>query len=63
MNINSSHLCNLMVSFSLQVHLSTEPYVYSEISGNTLGEKVNKNLLFDLSHSNLYITTEKKVCT
>ncbi|XP_028285692.1 plexin-B2b [Parambassis ranga] len=44
-----------------KVHLSAEPYMYSKISGNTLGEKVNKNLFFDLSHSNLYITTEKKI--
>uniref|UniRef100_A0AAQ6AQJ1 Sema domain-containing protein n=1 Tax=Amphiprion ocellaris TaxID=80972 RepID=A0AAQ6AQJ1_AMPOC len=26
-----------------------------------LGEKVNKNLFFDLGHSHLYITTEKKI--
>ena len=48
--------------FSVQVHLTTEPHVYDETHGDTVGEKVNKNLFFDLSHSNLYITTEKKVC-
>uniref|UniRef100_A0A3Q3JHN6 Sema domain-containing protein n=1 Tax=Monopterus albus TaxID=43700 RepID=A0A3Q3JHN6_MONAL len=29
--------------------------------GDTIGEKVNKNLFFDLSQSHLYITTEKKI--
>uniref|UniRef100_A0A7N8Y5T2 Plexin b2b n=1 Tax=Mastacembelus armatus TaxID=205130 RepID=A0A7N8Y5T2_9TELE len=36
-------------------------HVYSKIPGDTMGEKVNKNLLFDRSHSHLYITTEKRV--
>lgn len=45
-----------------QVHLTTEPYVYSTAFGDTVREKVNKNLFFDLSHSHLYITTDKKVC-
>uniref|UniRef100_A0A667YS91 Plexin b2b n=1 Tax=Myripristis murdjan TaxID=586833 RepID=A0A667YS91_9TELE len=42
-------------------HLTTNPEEYSQIPGDTAGEKVNKNLFFDLSHSHLYITTEKKV--
>ena len=46
----------------MQVHLADETYVYSKTPGVTMGEKVNKNLFFDLSHSHLYITTEKKVC-
>uniref|UniRef100_A0A672Z832 Plexin-B2-like n=1 Tax=Sphaeramia orbicularis TaxID=375764 RepID=A0A672Z832_9TELE len=29
--------------------------------GDTMGERVNKNLFFDLSQSDLYITTEKKI--
>uniref|UniRef100_A0A8C3AEW7 Plexin b2b n=1 Tax=Cyclopterus lumpus TaxID=8103 RepID=A0A8C3AEW7_CYCLU len=32
-----------------------------KVPGGTMGEKVNKNLFFDLSQSHLYITTEKKV--
>ncbi|KAM7414940.1 hypothetical protein PAMA_019658 [Pampus argenteus] len=44
-----------------KVHLTAEPYVYSKAPGDTMGEKVNKNLFFDLSHSHLYITTEKKI--
>uniref|UniRef100_A0AAQ5Z9L4 Sema domain-containing protein n=1 Tax=Amphiprion ocellaris TaxID=80972 RepID=A0AAQ5Z9L4_AMPOC len=44
-----------------KVHLTTDPYVYSKVPGDTRGEKVNKNLFFDLGHSHLYITTEKKV--
>ncbi|XP_040893585.1 plexin-B2b [Toxotes jaculatrix] len=44
-----------------KVHLNAEPYVYSKTPGDTIGEKVNKNLFFDLSHSHLYITTEKKI--
>lgn len=47
--------------FSVQVHLTAEPYVYSKAPGDTMGEKVNRNLFFDLSQSHLYITTEKKV--
>uniref|UniRef100_A0A672Z9J9 Plexin-B2-like n=1 Tax=Sphaeramia orbicularis TaxID=375764 RepID=A0A672Z9J9_9TELE len=34
---------------------------YSKTPGDTMGERVNKNLFFDLSQSDLYITTEKKV--
>lgn len=44
-----------------KVHLTDEPCVYSNAPGDTLGEKVNKNLFFDLSLSHLYITTEKKI--
>ncbi|XP_034541546.1 plexin-B2b [Notolabrus celidotus] len=44
-----------------KVHLAEEPYVYSEAPGDTMGEKVNKNLFFDLTQSHLYITTEKKI--
>lgn len=44
-----------------KVHLTTEPYVYSTAFGDTVREKVNKNLFFDLSHSHLYITTDKKI--
>lgn len=35
--------------------------VYSETAGVSIGEKVNRNLFFDLSNSHIYITTEKKV--
>uniref|UniRef100_A0A3Q0QW98 Plexin b2b n=1 Tax=Amphilophus citrinellus TaxID=61819 RepID=A0A3Q0QW98_AMPCI len=45
-----------------KVHLTTEPDEYGKAPGNNIGEKVNKNLFFDLSQSHLYITTEKKVC-
>ncbi|CAJ1056257.1 plexin-B2b [Xyrichtys novacula] len=45
----------------LKVHLADEPYEYSKAPGDTMGEKVNKNLFFDLSHSHLYITTERKI--
>ncbi|XP_078138497.1 plexin-B2-like [Centroberyx gerrardi] len=44
-----------------KAHLTTNPDVYSKNPGDTIGEKVNKNLFFDLSHSHLYITTEKKI--
>uniref|UniRef100_A0A3Q3N3B9 Plexin b2b n=1 Tax=Mastacembelus armatus TaxID=205130 RepID=A0A3Q3N3B9_9TELE len=44
-----------------KVHLTRESHVYSKIPGDTMGEKVNKNLLFDRSHSHLYITTEKRI--
>uniref|UniRef100_A0A7N6FDJ5 Sema domain-containing protein n=1 Tax=Anabas testudineus TaxID=64144 RepID=A0A7N6FDJ5_ANATE len=44
-----------------KVHLTEQPYVYSKMPGHTVGEKVNKNLFFDLLQSNLYITTEKKI--
>lgn len=47
--------------FSVQVHMTAEPSVYSETAGVSTGEKVNRNLFFDLSHSHIYITTEKKV--
>lgn len=46
----------------VQVHLTDQPSVYGEAPGNTVGERVNKNLFFDLSQSHLYITTEKQVC-
>lgn len=45
----------------VQVHLTAEAEEYSKAPGDTIGEKVNKNLFFDLTHSHLYITTEKKV--
>ncbi|XP_075996848.1 plexin-B2b isoform X2 [Genypterus blacodes] len=44
-----------------KVHLTGNPYVYSKTPGDTTGEKVNKNLFFDLSQSHLYITTNKKI--
>ncbi|XP_028304357.1 plexin-B2b [Gouania willdenowi] len=44
-----------------KVHLTAEPDVYGKVPGDTLGEKVNKNLFFDLSYCHLYITTEKKI--
>uniref|UniRef100_A0A4W6D1Z5 Plexin b2b n=1 Tax=Lates calcarifer TaxID=8187 RepID=A0A4W6D1Z5_LATCA len=44
-----------------KVHLTAEPDVYSKTPGDTMGEKVNKNLFFDLSQSHLYITTERKI--
>ncbi|CAG08637.1 unnamed protein product [Tetraodon nigroviridis] len=45
----------------LKVHLTAEPSVYSETAGVSVGGKVNRNLFFDLSHSHIYITTEKTV--
>lgn len=50
---------HILYSVFSQVHLTTESYVYSKTPGDTMGEKVNKNLFFDPSH--LYVTTEKKV--
>ncbi|KAL7402271.1 hypothetical protein ABVT39_012324 [Epinephelus coioides] len=44
-----------------KVHMTGEPYMYGKAPGDTMGEKVNKNLFFDLSQSHLYITTEKKI--
>ncbi|CAB1323391.1 unnamed protein product, partial [Coregonus sp. 'balchen'] len=44
-----------------KVHLTANPEVYSRGPGDTTGERVNKNLFFDASHSHLYITTEKKI--
>uniref|UniRef100_A0A672GXX2 Sema domain-containing protein n=1 Tax=Salarias fasciatus TaxID=181472 RepID=A0A672GXX2_SALFA len=44
-----------------KVHLTAEPDVYSKVPGDTIGDKVNKNLFFDLSQSHLYVTTEKKI--
>ncbi|KAM4573448.1 plexin-B2b isoform 1-T4 [Odontesthes bonariensis] len=44
-----------------KVHLAKTPDQYSKVPGDTIVEKVNKNLFFDLSHSHLYITTEKKI--
>ncbi|XP_012719594.2 plexin-B2b [Fundulus heteroclitus] len=44
-----------------KVHLTADAVEYGKAPGDTIGEKVNKNLFFDLSHSHLYITTEKKI--
>ncbi|XP_077452194.1 plexin-B2b [Stigmatopora argus] len=44
-----------------KVHLTSTPYVYGKAPGDTLGEKVNKNLFFDADQSHLYITTDKKI--
>ncbi|KAF7660414.1 hypothetical protein LDENG_00282200, partial [Lucifuga dentata] len=44
-----------------KVHLTTNPDVYSKTPGDTMGEKVNKNLFFDLGYDHLYITTETKI--
>uniref|UniRef100_A0AAQ4P2Z2 Plexin b2b n=1 Tax=Gasterosteus aculeatus aculeatus TaxID=481459 RepID=A0AAQ4P2Z2_GASAC len=44
-----------------KVHLADTAYLYSKTPGDAMGEKVNKNLFFDLSQSHLYITTEKKI--
>ncbi|XP_067090022.1 plexin-B2b [Osmerus mordax] len=44
-----------------KAHLTSSPEVYSRGPGDTTGEKVNKNLFFDLSQSHLYITTETKI--
>ncbi|XP_033823634.2 plexin-B2b [Periophthalmus magnuspinnatus] len=44
-----------------KVHLTSEPYEYSKAFTDPMRERVNKNLFFDLSHSHLYITTEKKI--
>uniref|UniRef100_A0AAQ4PD71 Plexin b2b n=1 Tax=Gasterosteus aculeatus aculeatus TaxID=481459 RepID=A0AAQ4PD71_GASAC len=38
-----------------------EVFKVDKTPGDAMGEKVNKNLFFDLSQSHLYITTEKKV--
>lgn len=57
----TSGLTQCSFLFPNQVHLTANPYVYSESTGDTTGEPVNKNLFFDLSLSHLYITTEKKV--
>ncbi|KAM3870270.1 plexin-B2b [Diretmus argenteus] len=45
----------------IKAHLSTTIDVYNKSPVDTMGEQVNKNLFFDLSHSHLYITTEKKI--
>uniref|UniRef100_A0A3Q3Q2T7 Sema domain-containing protein n=1 Tax=Monopterus albus TaxID=43700 RepID=A0A3Q3Q2T7_MONAL len=45
----------------LKVHLSDHPEVYGRVPGDVTGGKVNKNLLFDSSFQNLYITTEKMI--
>uniref|UniRef100_A0A1A7XSY0 Plexin b2b n=2 Tax=Iconisemion striatum TaxID=60296 RepID=A0A1A7XSY0_9TELE len=37
------------------------PDMYSKAPGEMFGEKVNKNLFFDLGLSHLYITTDKKI--
>ncbi|KAL0963116.1 hypothetical protein UPYG_G00349940 [Umbra pygmaea] len=44
-----------------KLHLSASPDLYGFIPGGVAGEKVNKNLLFDNSHTHLYVTTEKKI--
>ncbi|XP_041853030.1 plexin-B2b [Melanotaenia boesemani] len=44
-----------------KVHLTTKPDEYGKAAGDTIGEKVNRNLFFDLTLSHLYITTEKKI--
>ncbi|KAM9375774.1 plexin-B2b isoform 1-T3 [Pholidichthys leucotaenia] len=44
-----------------KVHLTTDPHEYNKAPDENIGEKVNKNLFFDLSHSHLYITTEKRI--
>uniref|UniRef100_A0A3Q3GKJ9 Plexin b2a n=1 Tax=Labrus bergylta TaxID=56723 RepID=A0A3Q3GKJ9_9LABR len=45
----------------LKVHLSANPEVYGRALGEVIGDKVNKNLLFDSSQQHLYITMEKKI--
>lgn len=50
-----------LLAFCVQVHLTTDAYVYSETPAETIGDAVNRNLFFDLSQSHIYITTEKKV--
>ncbi|KAM6937193.1 plexin-B2b [Xenentodon cancila] len=47
--------------FKVHLNQSTVPDEYSMAPGDSIGEKVNKNLFFDSSHSHLYITTEKKI--
>nr|XP_061813289.1 plexin-B2-like [Nerophis lumbriciformis] len=44
-----------------KVHLTSTAYVYGKAPGDTLGEKVNKNLFFDTDQNHLYITTDKKI--
>ncbi|XP_068168450.1 plexin-B2b [Antennarius striatus] len=44
-----------------KVHLNEEPYIYSKTLVDGIGEKINKNLFFDLNSSHIYITTEKKI--
>ncbi|XP_038136353.1 LOW QUALITY PROTEIN: plexin-B2b [Cyprinodon tularosa] len=44
-----------------KVHLTAVAEEYGKAPGDTIGEKVNKNLFFDLSHSHLYITTERRI--
>ncbi|XP_014842933.1 PREDICTED: plexin-B2 [Poecilia mexicana] len=44
-----------------KVHLTATADEYGKVPGDNIGEKVNKNLFFDLPHSHLYITTEKKI--
>lgn len=50
-----------LLAFCVQVHLTTDAYVYSETPAETIGDAVNRNLFFDQSQSHIYITTEKKV--
>ncbi|XP_037111144.1 plexin-B2b [Syngnathus acus] len=45
----------------VKAHLTSPSYVYGKAPGDTLGEKVNKNLFFDMDQSHLYITTDKKI--
>uniref|UniRef100_A0A1A8U212 Plexin B2 n=3 Tax=Nothobranchius TaxID=28779 RepID=A0A1A8U212_NOTFU len=47
--------------FKIHLTLTPPPYMYSKAPGGTFGEKVNKNLFFDLGLSHLYITTDKKI--
>ncbi|XP_061577070.1 plexin-B2b [Cololabis saira] len=47
--------------FKVHLNQSMVPDEYSMAPGDSIGEKVNKNLFFDSSHSHLYITTEKKI--
>ncbi|XP_062389473.1 plexin-B2-like isoform X2 [Sardina pilchardus] len=45
----------------LKVHLTSSPYFYGRVSGDNTGEKINKNLFFDLKKDHLYITSEKMI--
>ncbi|KAF1386962.1 hypothetical protein PFLUV_G00100300 [Perca fluviatilis] len=49
------------VHLTMEQHVHVQYDMYSTTPGDTMGEKVNKNLFFDLSQSHLYITTEKKI--
>ncbi|XP_066523057.1 plexin-B2b isoform X2 [Hoplias malabaricus] len=45
----------------LKVHLSSSPEECIRLTGESTGDRVNKNLFFDNTLSHLYITTEKKI--